>query len=59
MVLGEVVGVRIDPACLKDGLFDTATAQVLARCGYRGYYSATTELIEIVRPSEVSAVVVR
>lgn len=59
MVLGQVVGVHIDPDYLKDGLFDTAQAQVLARCGYRGFYSATNELMELARPSEASAVSVR
>jgi flavin reductase (DIM6/NTAB) family NADH-FMN oxidoreductase RutF len=55
MIWGEVVGVHIDPAYLKDGLFDTAAAQVMARCGYRGFYSVVDELVGIARPSESSA----
>jgi flavin reductase (DIM6/NTAB) family NADH-FMN oxidoreductase RutF len=38
MVIGEVVGVHIDRAFLKDGIFDTAAARPIARCGYRGDY---------------------
>jgi flavin reductase (DIM6/NTAB) family NADH-FMN oxidoreductase RutF len=37
VVLGQVVGVHIDPAYMKDGMFDTAKARPLARCGYRDY----------------------
>jgi flavin reductase (DIM6/NTAB) family NADH-FMN oxidoreductase RutF len=54
MVLGQVVGVHIDPRHLKDGLFDTAGARVMARCGYRGFYSVVDRLVEIVRPAESS-----
>jgi flavin reductase (DIM6/NTAB) family NADH-FMN oxidoreductase RutF len=49
MVLGEVVGVHIDEAYLKDGLFDTAAAQPLARCGYMDY-AAVMEVFPIQRP---------
>ena len=59
MVLGQVVGVHLDPAYLKDGVFDTAAAQVLARCGYRGFYSVVERLVDITRPNEVSAMSVR
>ena len=59
LVMGEIVGVHIDPRFLEDGLFDTAKARVLARCGYRGYYSATEELLEIARPAEASAISIR
>lgn len=55
MVFGQVVGVHIDPSYLKDGLFDTAQARVLARCGYRGFYASVDALHEIVRPNEPSA----
>lgn len=51
MVLGEVVGVHIDPGLLNNGLFDTAAAQPLARCGYRGDYAVVTSLFDMVRPS--------
>jgi flavin reductase (DIM6/NTAB) family NADH-FMN oxidoreductase RutF len=33
LVLGEVVGVHIDKSLLRDGVFDTAAAQPLARAG--------------------------
>jgi flavin reductase (DIM6/NTAB) family NADH-FMN oxidoreductase RutF len=33
LVLGEVVGVHIAPAALKDGLFDTFGAGILLRAG--------------------------
>ena len=37
VVFGEVVGVYIDEAYLKDGMFDVAAAQPLARLGYMDY----------------------
>ena len=51
MVIGQIVGVHIDPAFLKDGIFDTAAAGPLGRCGYRGDYAEVTSLFEMVRPS--------
>jgi flavin reductase (DIM6/NTAB) family NADH-FMN oxidoreductase RutF len=39
LLLGQVVGVHIDPAFLKGGLFDIAAAGTIARCGYRGTMS--------------------
>jgi flavin reductase (DIM6/NTAB) family NADH-FMN oxidoreductase RutF len=50
MVIGQIVGVHIDPAFLKDGLFDTAGARPLGRCGYRGDYVSVSHLFEMVRP---------
>ncbi|MCK9919188.1 flavin reductase family protein [Microbacteriaceae bacterium K1510] len=41
LVIGQVVGVHIDDVYLDDGLFATARAQPLARCGYRDYASVT------------------
>ncbi|ABC23428.1 flavin reductase family protein [Rhodospirillum rubrum] len=40
MVIGQVVGVHIDKMFLKEGLFDTAGAGVIARCGYASDYAA-------------------
>ena len=37
LVLGEVVGVYIDDHYLKEGMFDVAKAQPLARLGYMDY----------------------
>ncbi|MFC7552959.1 flavin reductase family protein [Pseudoroseomonas wenyumeiae] len=55
MVLGQVIGVHIDPAYLKDGIFDTMAAQPISRCGYRGYYSAIGEMFEMFRPTVTTA----
>jgi flavin reductase (DIM6/NTAB) family NADH-FMN oxidoreductase RutF len=51
MVIGQVVGVHIDDRFVKDGRFDTAAAQPLARCGYRDY-AAVTEIFELLRPDD-------
>ncbi len=51
LVLGQVVGVHINPAFLIDGRFDTAAARPIARCGYRGDYAEVTGLFEMIRPS--------
>jgi flavin reductase (DIM6/NTAB) family NADH-FMN oxidoreductase RutF len=51
MVLGEVVGVHIDDTFLRDGIFDTAAARPIARCGYRGDYTEVTSLFEMIRPT--------
>ena len=50
LVLGQVVGVHLDPACLKDGLFDITAARTIARCGYRGDYAEVERLFEMTRP---------
>jgi flavin reductase (DIM6/NTAB) family NADH-FMN oxidoreductase RutF len=52
VVIGQVVGVHIDERYLKDGRFDTAAAQPLARCGYRDY-ATVTEIFELLRPDDV------
>jgi len=54
MVIGQVVGVHIDDAFLREGRFDTAAAQPLARCGYRDY-AAVTEIFEALRPTDDGA----
>ena len=51
LVLGQVVGVYIAAAFLKDGLFDPVAAGTIARCGYRGDYTQVTSLFEMLRPS--------
>lgn len=50
MLVGQVVGVHLDTACLRDGLFDMTVAGTIARCGYRGDYTQVTELFEMLRP---------
>ncbi len=55
LTLGEVVGIHINDAFLKDGIFDTAAARPLGRCGYRGDYVEVNTLFEMVRPKEYVA----
>lgn len=50
MVLGQVVGIFIDDAYVRDGRFDTAGANPIARCGYADY-AEVSELFSITRPS--------
>jgi flavin reductase (DIM6/NTAB) family NADH-FMN oxidoreductase RutF len=51
LITGEVVGIHIRPEFLKDGLFDTAAAQPLARCGYLGDYVYVSSLVKMLRPA--------
>jgi len=51
LVLGQVIGVHIDPAFLREGRFDTAAARPIARCGYRGDYAEVGAVFEMLRPS--------
>ncbi len=51
MTIGEVVGVHIDPTYLTDGVFQTAAARPIARCGYRGDYAEVNRIFEMVRPA--------
>ncbi|MBY0334160.1 MAG: flavin reductase family protein [Acetobacteraceae bacterium] len=51
MIIGQVVGVHIDEAYLRDGRFDTRAAQPIARCGYRDY-AALGEMFEALRPTD-------
>jgi flavin reductase (DIM6/NTAB) family NADH-FMN oxidoreductase RutF len=53
LVSGEVVGIHIRPEFLKDGIFDTAAAQSMARCGYRGEYASVSSLIRMTRPTQL------
>jgi flavin reductase (DIM6/NTAB) family NADH-FMN oxidoreductase RutF len=50
MVLGQVVGIFMDDALIKDGRFDTAGANPIARCGYADY-AEVDHLFSITRPS--------
>jgi flavin reductase (DIM6/NTAB) family NADH-FMN oxidoreductase RutF len=49
VVAGEVVGVHIDDAFLKDGVFDIAMAGNVARLGYMDYASVN-EIFSMRRP---------
>ena len=52
LTLGEVVGIHIDAALLKDGLYDTAAAQPILRAGGPGDYFgiAPEQLFRMRRP---------
>jgi len=39
LILGEVVAVHIDPAFIKDGVYDTAAARPILRAGRMGDYA--------------------
>src|ERR1700726_2226484 len=49
VVFGQVVGVYIDDRFIKDGRFDTAAMQPIARCGYNDYAGGDKEF-PMVRP---------
>ena len=52
MVIGSVVGVYIDDAFIKDGLFDTQLAQPIARMGYMDYTVVRSDnIFTLNRPS--------
>ncbi|MGQ4272672.1 flavin reductase family protein [Terrihabitans sp. B22-R8] len=49
LVVGQVVGVHIGSAFLKDGMFDTAAAHPIARCGYASDYAEVASLFTLNR----------
>jgi flavin reductase (DIM6/NTAB) family NADH-FMN oxidoreductase RutF len=51
LTLGQVVGVHIAAAYLKQGIFDLAAAQPIMRAGYRGDYAEIGPMFELLRPS--------
>ncbi|MBN3752498.1 flavin reductase family protein [Paraburkholderia sp. Tr-20389] len=51
LALGQVVGVHIQKAYLKDGLFDTHAAQPIMRAGYRADYAQIGEMFQMIRPT--------
>jgi flavin reductase (DIM6/NTAB) family NADH-FMN oxidoreductase RutF len=50
LVIGEVVGIHIDPAVLVDGRLDTTRLKPLSRLGYFDY-SVTDRIFEMRRPT--------
>ena len=51
VVFGQVVGIHIDDAFIKDGKLDTAAMQPIARAGYADYFVGTAETrFSIARP---------
>jgi len=49
LVLGQVVAFHIDERFVHDGVFDTAAARSLARCGYQDY-AVVDKLFTLARP---------
>jgi flavin reductase (DIM6/NTAB) family NADH-FMN oxidoreductase RutF len=49
LVFGQVVGVYIDDAFIKDGRVDTAAMQPIARCGYMDY-AVVNKVFQMARP---------
>ena len=49
LVMGEVVGVHLDEAYLRDGRFDIVRAKQLARCGYSDY-TVVEQVFSLARP---------
>jgi len=50
LVIGEVTGVHIDEAVLREGQVDVTLYKPLARLGYRDY-SAVGEVFPLTRPT--------
>lgn len=55
VVFGQVVGVHIDRAFLRDGVFDTLAARPLARCGNIADYAVVDRLFEMPRPPQTAS----
>lgn len=49
IVIGQVLGIHIDPSIIKAGRIDMAAAAPLARLGYRDYCHVS-EVFEMIRP---------
>jgi flavin reductase (DIM6/NTAB) family NADH-FMN oxidoreductase RutF len=49
IVVGQVVGIHVDEAYIRDGRFDMTLARTLARCGYMDY-AVTDALFVMDRP---------
>ncbi len=50
LTLGQVVGVHIRKAFLRQGLFDTHAAQPILRAGYQGDYAHIGDMFQMLRP---------
>lgn len=51
LVFGQVIGIHIDEAILKDGLLDMETARSVARLGYMDYSDGGADVFAMPRPS--------
>lgn len=50
LVIGEVVGVHLDPSFIKDGIVQITEMQPIARCGYLADYTVLDDLFQMTRP---------
>ena len=50
LVIGEVVGVHLDPGFIKDGVVQITEIAPIARCGYLADYAVLDELFQMTRP---------
>ena len=50
LVLGQVVGVHIDEAYIKNGMLDTVALAPIARCGYADY-AVVDKVFSLGRPA--------
>lgn len=51
LVFGQVVGVHIDEAFIKNGIVDTVAMQPITRCGYMDY-AVTEKMFTMMRPQK-------
>jgi flavin reductase (DIM6/NTAB) family NADH-FMN oxidoreductase RutF len=49
LVMGQVIGVHLDEACLRDGVMDITLMKPIARCGYQDY-SVVDKVFSVRRP---------
>ncbi|MCI4680093.1 flavin reductase family protein [Rhodoblastus acidophilus] len=50
LTIGQVVGVHLDEAFIRDGRFDLVAAQPILRCGYAADYATIGALFQMARP---------
>ena len=55
MVIGEVLAIYIDDACVHDGIVDTGRMQPIARLGYMDYDTVTPATMFALNRPEASA----
>ncbi len=51
MVFGQVVGIHLSDAVIRDGRVDMALLRPIARMGYRDYADGGTDVFELTRPT--------
>ncbi len=50
VIFGQVVGIHIDEAIIRDGRIDMALAQPVARMGYMDYADGSADVFQLARP---------